>query len=282
MLDSFVEDIKFVLKQYPDDRLYLAESASTQNDEKLGRARTSIGIPESEELIAVIDETFLQKGNFGLAICRSGLCWRSSSSEKRQSISWEEVVKSEKYIKQTLSGLSINSAKSLPIEYFSKKKLEKILLDCKDVCKTHQISGNNLEFLSFQPTEPINSGSYQSRAIEHFKKHYIMYGVLSFVLVSSLFPNTPNPTTTTSSTSGKKSNPAQVTIQKGSLFCQTKEQLDYQSELLARNVMEFAPGCLSTGTAIDGVLMDIGLGIAEVRAYSNGHHYWVFSNAIER
>jgi hypothetical protein len=66
------------------------------------------------------------------------------------------------------------------------------------------------------------------------------------------------------------------------LFCGTEYQFDEQTKWLAQGVMEFAPGCLSSGVKIKGIIIDSSYGIRAVRSIENRKIHWVGTETILR
>ena len=103
-------------------------------------------------------------------------------------------------------------------------------------------------------------------------------GVAALFLMSLILDDSKG----TSNTTTAKASTGKIYIKKGALFCGTESQFDEQTKWLAQGVMEFAPGCLSSGVKIEGVIIDSSYGIRAIRSIRNGKVYWVGTESIFR
>lgn len=104
------------------------------------------------------------------------------------------------------------------------------------------------------------------------------WGVVALFLMSLILDDSKG----TSNTTTAKANAGKIYIKKGALFCGTEAQFDEQTKWLAQGVMEFAPGCLSSGVKIEGVIIDSSYGIRAIRSIRNRKVYWVGTESILR
>jgi hypothetical protein len=186
--EEFIASILFILKQYKTGQMNLIGEAP----EKFYAARKGIGIDKSEQIIAVISETTLNTGRFGIAICESGICWRESKSKVRRSLTWHELKKSENYIKLKLSKLHINEGNFIELSNYSHRKLFNLIKDCLEQLDNFQDLKINPDFnnCTYNDEDLFLFGFIERESIniatKSIKEHRYIWGFISVMLAFSV------------------------------------------------------------------------------------------------